>query len=65
MKLENIQDASTEGWETKRFILTFKAEDKEKVFKGDFWPQRIYFKQWFMRKEAAAGGFRKQDKNGQ
>ena len=61
IQVENIEDASTEGWETKRFVLSFRMCDKDKVFDQNFWPARIYFKQWFMRKDSS-GGFNSKPK---
>ena len=49
LKLITIKDTTTEGWETKRFLLTFGSDSKEKVLDNTFWPQGIYFKQWFVR----------------
>ena len=49
VQLTAIKDTTTEGWETKRFLLTFGIDCKEKVLDDTFWPQGIYFKQWFVR----------------
>ena len=54
VQLQKIEDASSPEWETKRFILTFKAEDKETVLQEDFWPTKIFYRQWFIRKKVAA-----------
>lgn len=42
-----IKDMTSEGWETKRFVLTFCNQDLEKVMNEDFWPPGIFFRQWF------------------
>ena len=44
-----IKDASEEGWDTKRFLVTFHTKDFDKVKADEFWPDRIYFRQWFTR----------------
>ena len=44
-----VRDASEEGWDTKRFLVTFQAKDFNKVLSNSFWPDRIYFRQWFTR----------------
>ena len=49
--LTNIEDKSSEGWETKRYILTFDAQVFDKVMCPDFWPNKIYYKQWYPHKE--------------
>jgi hypothetical protein len=42
-----VEDTSSPDWDTKRFKLTFKMADHDKVMAQDFWPQRIYFKRWY------------------
>ena len=44
-----IVDASEEGWDTKRFLITFPIKAFDAVMSGDYWPDRIYFRQWFTR----------------
>lgn len=41
--LVNVEDSSSEGFETKRFWLKFNEKDYPVVMKADFWPPRIYF----------------------
>ncbi len=43
----NIEDKTSEGWQTKRFLLTFDYKHYEQVVSTDFWPKKIYFRQWF------------------
>ena len=43
----SIEDTSSDGWETKRFLLTLSMDDYEKVMKPEFWPKKIYFKRWY------------------
>ena len=59
MRINDIKDTSTDGWDTKRFILTFDTEYFEKVMQTEFWPDRIYFKQWFKPRNprSATGNF--------
>ena len=51
IKATNIEDKSSDGWETKRYLLTFDAQFYEKVLCSDFWPNKIYYKQWFAPRE--------------
>ena len=46
MKILDISDTSTAGWNTKRFLVTFEMTSYEKVMSDDFWPSNIYFRQW-------------------
>ena len=56
IEVVSIEDTSSAGWETKRFMLTFKMVDYNKVMTEEFWPKKIYFKRWYpsRRKPAAA-----------
>ena len=40
-------DTSLEGWDTKRFCLTFKQKFFDKIMQTDFWPNGLYFKQYY------------------
>lgn len=42
-----VEDRSSEGWDTKRFVLTFDKEAQETVMNPEFWPNGIYFNRWF------------------
>ena len=44
---KSIKDTSTDGWLTKRFLLTFDCSHFDTVMSTSFWPSKIYFKQWF------------------
>ena len=60
IEIKEIKDTSTEGWETRRYLVTFNMDDQEKVLKGEFWPEKIYFKRWYVNrpaKDKAAGKF--------
>jgi hypothetical protein len=46
------EDASLEGWDTKRFSLTFSLKLHEKVMKSEFWPEGLYFREYFPRRNA-------------
>ena len=46
-ELKEIKDASSAGWDTKRFIVSFDIKNLETVLKEDFWPERIYYKRWY------------------
>ena len=50
VEVVNIEDKSSDGWETKRFLITLLYQDYETVMKADFWPKKIYFKRWFPAK---------------
>ena len=45
--VKEIEDASSEGWTTKRFILKFDMKHYDAVMDSAFWPEKIYFKRWF------------------
>ena len=47
-----IEDITSEGWNTKRFLLTFEFKHYDVVMAEDFWPRKIYFKRWFARKQS-------------
>ena len=47
IKEVSIQDTSSEGWYTKRYILEFDSKHKDTVLSEDFWPGNIYYKRWF------------------
>ena len=55
VKANEIRDHSTEGWNTKRFLLTFDYSCIDQVLSDDFWPSRIYFRRWFPSKVKAQG----------
>lgn len=42
-----VEDATTPGWPTKRFRVTFPRTLFEVVMKVEFWPENVYFKQFF------------------
>lgn len=48
-----VEDKSTDGWTTKRFIITFKRTDEEKVMTPEFWPEGVYFRQWYSPRSRA------------
>ena len=61
IEIKEIKDTSTEGWETRRYLVTFNMEDHEKVLKGEFWPERIYFRRWYINrpiKDKTGGQFK-------
>ena len=43
----NIEDKTSEGWDTKRLIVTFDAEQQGRVMEPSFWPPNIFFRRWF------------------
>ena len=43
----DVADTSSDGWSTKRFLLTFAYEHLNDVMSKDFWPKNIYFKRWY------------------
>lgn len=43
----NVEDKTSEGWDTKRFIVTFDSEQQGKVMEPSFWPPNIFFRRWF------------------
>ena len=42
-----VEDATTPGWPTKRFRVTFPRISFDAVMKAEFWPENVYFKQFF------------------
>ena len=42
-----VEDATTPGWPTKRFRVTFPRTVYDVVMKVEFWPANVYFKQFF------------------
>ena len=42
-----IEDKSSAGWDTKRYVVTFNYEHLDSVMSPDFWPEEIYIKRWF------------------
>ncbi len=40
----NIEDKTSEGWQTKGFLLKFDYKHYEQVMSADFWPKKIYFR---------------------
>ena len=62
IKALDIRDMSSDGWETKRFVVSFDSEITDTVMKNDFWPARIYYKRWYpprqnKPKSTGAGSF--------
>ena len=55
VKLQDISDTSSHGWETKRFLLTFDQTAFEKVMDPSFWPPKIYYRQWYTAKPKPEG----------
>ena len=54
--INSIKDTSSEGWQTKRFLLTFDTTHYDNVMSSSFWPSKIYFKQWFPARPKANEG---------
>ena len=52
----DVKDTSSSGWETKRFLVTLKSSEFDKVMTGDFWPSRIYYKQWYKARPKPSPG---------
>ena len=47
IELGDIQDTSSEGWQTKRFLATFDIKHYDEVMNDIFWPERIYYRIWY------------------
>ena len=45
-----VEDTSSEGWSTKRFLLTFDYSYHDVIMAQEFWPKKIFFKRWFTRR---------------
>ena len=43
-----VEEATTEGWPTKRFRVTFPQNAYDTVMNVEFWPSNVYFRQFFM-----------------
>ena len=50
VEIQGIEDKTSEGWQTKRFLITFDYNHYEKVMATEFWPKKIYYKRWFPAK---------------
>ncbi|ELU11253.1 hypothetical protein CAPTEDRAFT_188252 [Capitella teleta] len=44
-----VEDTSSEGWGTKRYLITCSKDDKVKVLDPSFWSNEVYFCQWYRR----------------
>jgi hypothetical protein len=53
LDINEIKDTSSEGWETKRFCLTFNMEFFDEIMNDQFWPKGIYYKQWYRIKSSS------------
>ena len=51
VKPTEIEDITSEGWNTKRFLLTFEYKHFDIIKAEGFWPKKIYFKRWFPQKQ--------------
>ncbi len=47
IEVSNIEDRTSDGWLTKRYLLTFEYKYYEQVMSNEFWPNLIYFRRWF------------------
>ena len=53
IKTVDIEDTSSPGWETKRYIVTFEQSAFDTVMTSSFWPRKIYYRQWFTARPKA------------
>jgi hypothetical protein len=51
-----VSDTSTDGWPTKRFQVTFPRDMTERVLSTDFWPPKVFFREFFAPKPRGYGG---------
>lgn len=49
---EEVKDTSSKDYHTKRFLVTFMIKDFDTVLSDTFWPERIYYKQWYPARPA-------------
>lgn len=42
-----VKDTSTDGWPTKRYLITLPRDVFDKVMSPEFWPPKVYFSQFF------------------
>lgn len=42
-----VEDKSENGWDTKRYVVTFDYKHLQTVISSEFWPKGIYIKRWF------------------
>lgn len=54
----NVEDTSSKGFETKRFLITFDQKPYDTVLDPAFWPPRIYFRQFHPPRSAQHGSFK-------
>lgn len=47
VEIIKIKDTSTDHWPTKRFLVDFKQVDYATVVDPDFWPPKVYYRQYF------------------
>ena len=43
VKAENVEDTSSDGWDTKRFLVTFKYELLQSVTNPELWPEGFIY----------------------
>lgn len=51
-----VSDTSSDGWPTKRFQVVFPRDMAEMVLATDFWPPKVYFREFFAPKPRGYGG---------
>ena len=54
--IKEIKDTSSEGWETKRFLLKFDSKVMDTILKDDFWPARVYYRRWYVNRPSKQQG---------
>jgi len=59
----NVEDTSSKGFETKRFLVTFDQKHYDTVMEPMFWPPRIYFRQFHPPRPSLHGSFRDRSTN--
>jgi hypothetical protein len=52
-----MKDTSSEGWFTKRYLITFSRACYDKVMVPEFWPERVYYSQYYMHAARGNGRF--------
>lgn len=43
-----IKNTTTDGWPTKRFLITLPSTLKDQVMDQALWPPQVYFRQYFI-----------------
>ena len=63
IEVREVKDTSSAGWNTKRFLVTFAAAAHDTVMQDEFWPQKVYYRKWYIRRNEREKPEEQQDEN--